>query len=481
MEITDLSPPRLSTAEHERLSDLVKRALDRARGLNRPLLLSYAFDMGGADLLGLLAGLGHSGDFRFYWEKPSDGLAMTAGGMVRRFTAGGAQRFSSLGRVVHEALKDALCGGEEEGPQSGPFLLGGFSFFDTLGAADWPGFDPAQLVAPAWLVRQDRTGTLALVSTEVEPREQPGPVVSRLAVLMGHLRQLALTVGRSSTTLLPPNPVYHQQERADGKTAWLEVVRKAREAIRTGSLAKVVLARALDLVCEGSPSPFTMLRRLRETYPHCYTFFVDPGHGQGFLGASPEQFARFQGRTVSMVALAGTMPRGSNPREDEAYGLHLLHSRKERAEHRFVVEGITSAVSPFGHVSHPEEPRLLKLNNLQHLITPVSLELEQPMDVLELMERLHPTPAVGGYPTEAALSLIPRLELFDRGWYAAPVGWLNARGEGEFAVALRSGILRDRQIRLFAGGGIVADSEPEKEFEETRIKFQPLLGALARD
>ncbi|MDH5753063.1 MAG: isochorismate synthase [Deltaproteobacteria bacterium] len=478
MEFTNYTAGHLSTAEHETLAGLVARARERSRALDRPLLLGYGFDLGGVDLLSLLERLGVQNDFRFYWENPAEGFALTAGGVARDFSAGGPTRFSRLSRDIEQTMQDALCESEGREADGGMVVLGGFSFFDQLEQKDWPGFEPARLVAPAWIVRRDARGTSAMVSTEITPRCDTEKVLLRLGMLMAGLRRTALDMGRMAGNTFSQSNNFTILDRKDGKDGWLEVVARARDYIRKGSLAKIVLARALDLNCEIAPSPFVMLRRLREKFPHCYNFYFDPGAGQGFIGASPEQLARFDGMTVSTAALAGTMPRGGTPSEDEANGRALMASRKERAEHQFVLEGMVSALSPFGQVGHPHEPRLLKLNNLQHLYTPLTLRLDNRLPVLELLERLHPTPAVGGHPTEAALALIPGLESFDRGWYAGPLGWFNSGGQGEFAVSLRSGVLRGMQVRLFAGGGIMADSSPEKEFEETLLKFRPLLGAL---
>jgi isochorismate synthase len=224
-----------------------------------------------------------------------------------------------------------------------------------------------------------------------------------------------------------------------------------------------------------------MLGRLRRDYPNCFSFLIDPGQSQVFLGATPERLLKTQNGTFHLDALAGTVPRGSGAEADQALGQTLLSSPKERQEHAIVVDDIVELLSPFGEVSFPDEPELKALANVWHLFTPITLRPDKPVSLLTLVKRLHPTSAVGGMPREAAFALIHRMEDFDRGWYGSPVGWLNGRGHGEFAVALRTGTIAGNRVRLFAGGGIVAESDPEQEYEETQVKFQPLLSALGQE
>jgi isochorismate synthase len=475
----------LSTPERAALMPLVERARAEARRTGRPVLLSFAAPLPDQDPLALLQALGTGEPFRFYWEQPAAGLALAAGGAARRFVAAGARRFRDVAEQVETALFEAVAGGVDGvrigGAEAcpGPFVLGGFSFFDQVEAAHWPGFGPAQLVVPHWLALRRDGATLGVATAAVHADTPPHSVVGALTAALHRLRRAALEP--------PPenghgrNHAFRSEAREDGRAQWIEIVRRAREHIRAGRLSKVVLARALDLVCEAPPSPLGLLRRLRAAYPDCTNFLMDPGAGQVFLGATPERMARVSNGSVGLAAVAGTMPRGGTPEADDAYAARLLDSRKEREEHQIVVDAILAAVRGLGAVECPERPQVVKLSNLQHLITPITLHPERPTSMLALLERLHPTPAVGGHPREEAFALIRECERFERGWYGAPVGWLNARGEGEFAVALRAGKLAGERLQLFAGGGIMADSDPEREFEETQIKLQPLLSALASE
>jgi menaquinone-specific isochorismate synthase len=260
---------------------------------------------------------------------------------------------------------------------------------------------------------------------------------------------------------------------------WNEIVTQAVAAIHRGEMEKVVLSHARRVVTQREVNPPRLLARLGSRYPDCYRFLFEPQVGHTFFGATPELLAERRGRVLGTFALAGSTPRGHTLEEDQALGEALLHSEKDRREHALVVRAIRAALAPLSEEMHlPDRPRLLKLNNIQHLLTPVRARLTQGTGILSVVEAFHPTPAVGGLPREAALAFIERAEPHDRGWYAAPIGWIDSSGDGLFAVALRSAVSVGRETHLFAGAGIVAGSQAEKEWRETGWKFRPILDAL---
>ncbi|HWB69760.1 MAG TPA: isochorismate synthase, partial [Solirubrobacterales bacterium] len=218
---------------------------------------------------------------------------------------------------------------------------------------------------------------------------------------------------------------------------------------------------------------------LRELFPSCFCFCCGTPEG-AFIGASPELLVRRSGAGVSTVALAGSTRRSSDPAVDDHLGEQLLRSDKNRREQRIVARRIVRALRPHAvWVEAAGEPEVVKVANIQHLATPVIAQLAEPRSAIELAGLMHPTPAVGGEPWPLARQTIPELEKMDRGWYAAPVGWMDATEDGEFCVALRSALLRDREARLYAGVGVVAGSDPAAELEETEIKLGALLPLLA--
>jgi isochorismate synthase len=268
-------------------------------------------------------------------------------------------------------------------------------------------------------------------------------------------------------------------ERPD-RAAWERIVGLFAGAVGRGRLDKVVLARRVDLRSPLELDPVNALRRLAAAGPESTTFaFVRDG--VTFLGATPERLARTEGRAFRTVAIAGSAPRGADAGEDARLAAGLLASDKDREEHAVVVSMLRDALRPIvERLAVAPGPAILVLRDVQHLVTPMEGLLRDETGILALAERLHPTPAVGGEPREAALVLIAEHEGFDRGWYAGPVGWLGADGDGELMVALRCGLVEGQRATLFAGCGIVADSDPAREWEESRIKLRPVVSAVGR-
>ncbi|SDO38305.1 isochorismate synthase MenF [Geodermatophilus sp. DSM 45219] len=271
---------------------------------------------------------------------------------------------------------------------------------------------------------------------------------------------------------------------ADGAldpASWCATVATAVERIDAGELAKVVLARDLLVTADAPLDARALLARLATRFPDCWTFAVD-----GLLGATPELLLRRTGRQLSSRVLAGTAPRGAGA-DDERLAAGLLSSAKDRAEHALAVDSLVRALEPYcATLTAPEEPELLTLANVRHLATDVTGVQRRSgargsAGLLELVGAVHPTAAVCGTPTDAAAALITELEGMDRGRYAGPVGWVDARGDGEFGLALRCAELCDRDpasARLFAGCGIVAGSDPAAELAETQAKFAAFQAAL---
>ena len=271
---------------------------------------------------------------------------------------------------------------------------------------------------------------------------------------------------------------------ADGEldpVRWCAAVAAAVERITAGDLAKVVLARDLVVTADEPLDPRRLLRRLAARFPDCWTFAVD-----GLLGATPELLLRRTGRELSARVLAGTAPRGAGA-DDERLAAALLGSAKDRSEHALAVDSLVNALRPYcSSLSAPEEPELLTLANVRHLATDVTGTQRRTgprsrAGLLELIGAVHPTAAVGGTPTAEAVALIGELEGMDRGRYAGPVGWLDARGDGEFGLALRCAEISPADpctARLFAGCGIVAGSDPAAELAETQVKFAAFQAAL---
>lgn len=341
-----------------------------------------------------------------------------------------------------------------------PRLLGGFAFdADGERRTPWEDYGSGSLVLPRMLfVREGSVRGVVLA---------PGVEADELAACLG---------GAADED--PASPAPARRLRGIDRDAWLAGVRAIVSQVRAGAIDKAVLATTQELLAAAPFDVGRVLSKLRALYPECHVFSIRAGNST-FLGASPELLVSLRDGLASALGLAGSVRRGDTPDEDERLGRGLLASAKDRREHATTVNAIREAL---GGVTEQlfatDQPQLRRLRNIQHLATEVAGRALPGVDVLELVRRLHPTPAVCGWPREAARRAIAAIERFDRGWYAGPVGWLDGRGEGEFAVALRSALVRLDHAWLFAGNGIMGDSVPESELAEVQLKFRPLTEAL---
>ena len=308
----------------------------------------------------------------------------------------------------------------------------------------------------------------------VQPGEDVERTGERLASRLAALRLDA------PLPLLDPHPTAHAEIRSARPPREFEAaVEGATSRIAAGEMSKVVLAREVIVSAAAAHDTAALFGAMREQFPACFCFCCGTPEA-AFIGASPELLVRRSGAGASTVALAGSTRRSSDPAVDDHLGEQLLRSDKDRREQRIVAERIVRALRPHAvWVEAAAEPEIAKVANIQHLATPIVAQLAEPHSAIELAGMLHPTPAVGGEPWPAAAKAIAELEGMDRGWYAAPVGWMDATEDGEFCVALRSALLRDREAHLFAGVGVVAGSDSAAELAETEVKLGALLPLIA--
>jgi isochorismate synthase len=261
--------------------------------------------------------------------------------------------------------------------------------------------------------------------------------------------------------------------------AWTGAVSSAARRLRAGEAAKVVLAREVVAHGDGVISAGRVAAALRAAYPACFTYLMTGADGTAFAGASPELLIRRSGGVALSQPMAGSTARGRDEAEDERLAAQLSASAKDRAEHELVASYVSERLGRFSDQVRSRGPEIVRFTNIQHLATTVEARLPGAApSALELAAALHPTPAVGGWPVAPALRIIDELEGMERGWYAGGVGWIDRRGDGEFAVALRCGLLWEDGARLYAGNGMMPDSDPAAELAETELKLRALLGAL---
>jgi salicylate biosynthesis isochorismate synthase/menaquinone-specific isochorismate synthase len=412
----------------------------------------------------------------FCWEQPDRGFALAALGVAHEVRSRGEGRFEDIARACLGLNEGALLEEPSGLPAgAGPVWTGGFAFAaDGASSPPWSSFEPASMVLPELSLCRRGKETFLTINLVASPGDgDVESLLSRAETRLAGLRTEPLP-------LLDPHPTGRSEIRSVLPPGGFEAaVDAATERIRGGEMSKVVLAREVTVEAAAAHDTAAIFAALREQFPSCFCFCQGTSEG-AFLGASPELLIRREGARASTVALAGSTRRSSDPAVDDHLGEQLLRSDKNRREQRIVAERIVRKLRPHSvWVEAAAEPTVVKVANIQHLATPIVAQLAESHSAIELAGMLHPTPAVGGEPWPGAAGAIEDLERMDRGWYAAPVGWMDATEDGEFCVALRSALIRDREARLFAGVGVVAGSDPAAELEETEVKLQALLPLLA--
>jgi menaquinone-specific isochorismate synthase len=381
------------------------------------------------------------------WLRRGEGLV--GWGVAAEIRTNGPTRFADASKWWAETTARAVVHDEVQEPGTGLVSFGSFAFADEPGSS--------VLVVPRIVVgRRGDTAWVTTVGHDDVPA--PGPLVGR------------------ADDPLPPSQVAFADGALDGER-WMTVVADAVRRINAGDLEKVVLARDLIATAETPIDVRWPLRRLAQTYPMCWTFHVD-----GLFGATPEMLVRRERGLVTSRVLAGTIRRTGDDERDLALAATLARSSKDLEEHEYAVRSVADALDPHcSSMNVPEAPFVLHLPNVMHLATDVAGVVHDAGTVssLQLAEALHPSAAVGGTPTPVATELIARIEGMERGRYAGPVGWMDASGDGEWGIALRSAEIHGATVRLFAGCGIVADSDPEAELAEAQAKFVPVRDALS--
>jgi len=348
---------------------------------------------------------------------------------------------------------------------------GGFSFDPGRtkdNAADWREFGCYHFVIPRFELHRTSDSLELVVNINYE---EDGDYLGDIAE---ELRELTFPA-YGSYNLLPK--IMGRRDVPSDK-GWARNINAALKAFKATDLQKVVLARKATFKFEQPPSPPALMNRLSESADDCFCFLFQPNEETAFLGATPERLYHRDGKVIHTEAIAGTRPRGTDDASDLALGNELLKNSKDIAEHEYVVRSLRESLSQLCKTSGEIAGRdLLKLANVQHLITRFEGELKSDISDGDIFSALHPTPAVGGYPRGPAMDLIGELEPFERGWYAAPVGWIGAEA-AEFAVGIRSGLLHRNQLHLFSGAGIVKDSHPDREWDEIERKISNFLSVI---
>ena len=464
----------LDTKTHSDLELGLTDAILRSTAEDSSILFSYTFQFETRDLLPLLSHPADKHACRIYWEQPQEGFALAGLGKVLEINLDDSQSLDSLNEKIGNYFEHAIHVSNH--PFAGPRFLGGHSFNPQADSDDtWGEFPRACYILSECLATLNPDGCWLTISKMVTKDDNHKSLLREFSQNCTHYEK------RLPVTLPPLRYVpVDKYKDIPSRKEYDEIIYSVLEEIRPEKLDKVVISRSHQVKVGEGFSVVSAVQVLRNIYPKCTNFFFSFPKEGIFFGATPERLIRKKGQQINTEALAGTIDRGRNMEEDRLLTETLFESHKEREEHQFVIDTIKSrleTITPELDILH--EPQILKLRNVQHLKTPISGELKNGENILDLVKLLHPTPAVAGTPMKRAMEVIQKLEPHDRGWYSGPVGWIDPKGNGDFFVALRSALVKDEEAHIFVGGGIVSESLPEQEWHETELKLQPIISALS--
>lgn len=405
-----------------------------------------------------------------YWQSANEELVISGLGHAHVLMNDEEEtRYDSIAEAWEQLSEDVQ---KQEGHLA-PMLFGGFSF-DPLNkrTSEWNAFPSAYFVVPTHQLVQKRNKTYMITNIITDE-----PVSALQLDQLKAERDELIAKAIAYTTEVVEKPHILKTHEIEVERYQQAVANTTRQ-IQAGEANKVVIARSLHLLFQERVNTVTALGHITEEQPNSYRFGLQL-QDKLFFGATPERLIEITDGHAYSACVAGSIRRGKTEEEDYALGYTLLNDAKNLGEHQYVVDMIQEVFNEYcQEVAIDNRPQLMKIRDIQHLFTPVKAKVREESNIFKFVQSLHPTPALGGVPTTESLTIIREEEQMDRGYYAGPIGWVDTNGDGEFAVAIRSGLLSGEEAYLYAGGGIVADSEVESEYEETWVKFRPVLRAL---
>lgn len=448
---------------------------ETAKAKNRFQIASISLSVKHIAPLAVLQSIYEPQASHFYVERTADEEALAGAEAILEARFSGVDRFTKVQRFADEVLENTIAVGDLSAPFTGPHFFTAFTFDSEVNADSV--FAPATVFLPRWQVSRSQGKYGAVANVRVDVEVDIDQLVER--VWGAYQKFTAFDYSGKSVDepkLLKPTIV---EQTPLTEQSYSEAVANALDEIQSNNYEKIVLARGIKLLADKRWQPLDTLNSLRERFSQCFTFSFSQGNESSFIGATPERLLRIRDGQLLTDAIAGSAPRGKTASEDAKFARSLLESEKDLHEHACVRDSIVRRLSELAIIGRTSDnPKLLQLANVQHLQSVIEAEVDEKAHFLEIVQMMHPTPAVGGAPREKAVPRIHALEQIDRGLYSGVVGWFNHLNEGEMVVGLRSALVEGREARLYAGAGIVDGSIPEREMQETELKLNALLTAL---
>lgn len=455
--------------KEDQIESILREAITKVKTSEDAQLVSITKKITEADPLAFFEAAKSTEKDRIFWTSTAEDFYVVGIGNAYEMLAN-ELRFSVTEKQWDNLLKEAIIHNPYKVAGTGMLALGGMSFDPKRDRSGlWENYHPSQFTIPEFILTKNENTYYFTVNLQLKKDDHPVQLVKSI-------KQMEKTL--LTTPVKMPKGASIKTTKEIAPNEWKNSVHLAKEAIENNQAEKIVLARELRLKFTKKAELTVMLDKLIQAQANSYIFAFEHG-SDCFIGATPERLVKVEKEQLLSTCLAGTAPRGETKKEDASISAQLFHDEKNREEHDFVVQMIKRSIENYcTDIVIPNEPVIYPLKNLQHLYTPVTATLKNEYSIFDIIRQLHPTPALGGTPTEESLAFIREHEQLDRGWYGAPIGWLDSNQNGEFAVAIRSGLIQGDEASLFAGCGVVKDSDIEAEYEETKIKFLPMLSVL---
>lgn len=455
--------------EQKSLETFIQEASKQAKQKQEGQLVCMTEKINHVDFIYIFEAATQRNQERFFWANPTQDFMMVGIGKAAEMKAE-QNRFTYVKEKWQELQDHAFIYNPYEEEGTGLVTFGGMSFDPKKEQTKlWDKFAPIHLIIANYTIIKSKNEYFLTITKRIKPDEDAEVVFEKVQ----HAKERIL----NETIQLPKPPIIKSQAVIESEQ-WLEKVRLAIQAIKQEQANKIVMARELRLRFEKQAEISPVLQELLTIHKGSYIFAFTQGD-DCFVGATPERLIQVRRRELLSTCLAGTAPRGKTEAIDQEMVDYLLRDDKNLTEHLYVVQMIRHRLEKYcENLDIPKKPIVHTLKDLHHLYTPVSAQMKDGVSVFDIIKSLHPTPALGGAPKETALTFIREHEPLDRGWYGAPIGWLDHQENGEFAVAIRSSLFQGDKASLFAGCGVMGDSDPQVEYEETMIKFLPMLSVL---
>jgi len=407
----------------------------------------------------------------FFLEKQDESFSLLGIDEAVSIAENGESRFALTEKKIKELKKSFISNWSDFPKKNFPLFIGGFKFTPERSEAEWQDYSDSNWFIPEIMFLSNSSGNFILMNFVFSLGVSKDFVLNKFKSKLTKLTEVKNNTKINNITQI----INYEGTSPKDKKKWKNLVAEVLEKIKENQIEKVVLSRKVELKLSGEPNIDDLIDSLKKDYPTCYIFIFHKGKSS-FFGATPEKLAKFTDGKIEIDALAGSAPRGKNPDEDLMLENKLLADRKNLNEHNIVVEHIKNSISGItNNLNLDTHYGIKKLANIQHLWSKFSAELKNSSSIFSIIKELYPTPAICGFPKDTALHLIKRVEGYKRGLYSGVIGWFNFENDGDFAVALRSALYANNKLYVYAGSGIVENSNPEEEYKETELKLNTIL------